>query len=111
MKWQRGLFRLWLVLSVCWIVTVGAFTWSILPADEEVPGSAKGDTKDLPPPPPGYVLDKSIPRFDPDKPYVIVRSAERTERIKSAAVWAFAPPSIILVLGAALAWAIHGFRP
>ena len=25
MRWQRGLFRLWLVLSVCWVVPVGAF--------------------------------------------------------------------------------------
>jgi hypothetical protein len=106
MKWQRGLFRLWLVLSVCWIVAVGAFTWATLPADEEVAGWARDDSKALPPLPPG-----SKPQFDPSLPYVIVRSAERVERIKSAAVLALAPPSIILVLGAAFSWAIQGFRP
>jgi hypothetical protein len=80
MKWQRGLFRLWLVLSVCWVMVIGAFTWSILPPDEEVPGWARDESKDLPdapwiknPPP----TEPAKPQFDPDRPFVIVRSAER----------------------------------
>jgi hypothetical protein len=109
MKWQRGLFRLWAVLSVGWIVAVGTFTWSTLPRDEEVV-------------PPGYVVDfdKPLPQwdphdpppqFDPNQPYTIIRSAERIERIKSGVMVAFAAPSIVLILGAALAWVVRGFRP
>ena len=109
MKWQRGLFRLWLVLSVCWIVAVGAFTWATLP---EVPSRppAKEEKSDI-------VQGESGPefKFDPEAFEAFKRSAERsaerTERIKSAAVLAFAPPSIVIVLGVAFAWAIKGFHP
>jgi hypothetical protein len=27
MNWRRGLLRLWLVLSVCWIAGVGVYAW------------------------------------------------------------------------------------
>ena len=33
----RGLFRLWLVLSVLWIVGVGVVTWRTFPANELLP--------------------------------------------------------------------------
>jgi hypothetical protein len=101
MKWQRGLFRLWLILSVCWLVAVGASTWATLP---EVPGWAKEEKGDI-------VQGSSSREFDPKEFEAFKTSAERTERIKYAAVLAFAPPLIVVVLGAAFAWAITGFRP
>ena len=33
----RGLFRLWLVLSVLWIGGAGVMTWRTYPIDEEAP--------------------------------------------------------------------------
>jgi hypothetical protein len=27
MNWRRGLLRLWLALSVCWIAGVGVYAW------------------------------------------------------------------------------------
>jgi hypothetical protein len=33
------------------------------------------------------------------------------EQIKKAAVLAFAPPALVIILGAAFAWAVNGFRP
>jgi hypothetical protein len=111
MKWQRGLFRLWIVLSACWIVAVGSFTWSTLPRDEEVvpPGYVVDFDKPLPTLPHWDPLDPKPP-FDPNQPYTIIRSAERIEQIKRAVVVAFAAPSIVLILGTALAWVVRGFR-
>ena len=45
MQWQRGLFRLWIVLSVCWIASIGAFASSTLPADEWVPDWARNEQR------------------------------------------------------------------
>jgi hypothetical protein len=28
MNWRRGLLRLWLVLSLCWIAGVGLYAWA-----------------------------------------------------------------------------------
>jgi hypothetical protein len=77
MKWRRGLLRLWIGLSVLWIVAVGAATWA--------------------------TTDSWWP-YQPD------RTADRIEHIKSGAEVALIPPVIILVAGAALAWAIGRFR-
>jgi hypothetical protein len=89
MKWRRGLFRMWVVLSVCWIVAVGAIAWSGMPrnyqGDEEHPTGRS-------------FIDR------------IVREHEREQDIKLGVAIAFVPPIIVLALGAATAWAIKGFR-
>jgi hypothetical protein len=36
MRIGRGLFRLWLVLSVFWIAAVGTVTWQNWPVDERI---------------------------------------------------------------------------
>jgi hypothetical protein len=48
------------------------------------------------------------PAFDPHN--TVIRSAERAQQVKTAAVVAFVPPVIVIALGAALGWAINGFR-
>jgi hypothetical protein len=62
MKWQRGLFRLWNVLSAFWIVGVGAATWATLPVEPPrttLPSysnwGAKVKTSEELPAPPWYV--------------------------------------------------------
>ena len=84
----RGLFRLWLLLSVLWIGGVTVETWRIFPADIEVsptrPAECTGKTNDEcadilkrlgknpfdafdpNPPPPGFVVDPK-PTFDPSE--------------------------------------------
>jgi hypothetical protein len=96
MNWTRGLFRLWLVLSVLWIGGVAAMTWQALPA---------GTFIDANPPPPGYEIEK--PRADlPVAPWIEAGRAE----VRAAALVAFIPPGFFLLLGAALIWAGRGFR-
>jgi hypothetical protein len=53
MNWRRGLLRLWLVLSLCWVVVVGLYAWAEHPKDElecgeVVANRATGDTLSRP---------------------------------------------------------------
>jgi hypothetical protein len=113
----RGLFRLWLVLSVLWIGGVAALTWWTLPVDICVtpPGGPhfcdENDVVGTGPnfdPPTNHPLSQ-VPQFDPSKPYRLPHDAERHAAIRIAAVLAFAPPLLILALGSALVWAFKGF--
>ena len=109
MKRGRGLFRLWLVLSVCWGGATGAVIWWTLPADEEVPGRVSDDAKDLPDAP--WIQNPAPSEATKPHTHVVVRSAERVEHIKKGAALAFALPLIVLVVGAGFAWVVIGFRP
>jgi hypothetical protein len=113
----RGLFRLWVVLSVLWIAGLAIETWRTFPVDDWINPST--GTKRLltdeevglgrNPPPPGFVIDK--PPFDPSKAYQVVLDKERRSAIQSAILLAFAPPALMLAFGSALVWAFRGFRP
>src|SRR5262245_45464080 len=121
MRVARGLFRLWIVISVLWIVGVAAFTWSNWPpaslTDQEVglntrPTECDGknndecmailtrlgknpfDAFDLPAPQPGQ------------EPLYV---AKRRDMLSFAAMTALAPPLVLLALGGALGWAFSGF--
>jgi len=101
MNVRRGLLRLWLVLSIGWIIAVGVHAYSLWPGPVG-PWTAYQAlewcypvTKELPTT--GDVLNK------------VVRSRERWI-VRSHIEWAFGPPLAILIIGAALGWAIAGFR-
>jgi len=96
----RGLFRLWLVLSVLWIAGVGIVTWQWLPVDKIIwPGD-----------PPPAVFDPGYYLADHSKPYVVSRDIERREAIHFAVVLALLPPALLLALGSALLWVFRGFQ-
>src|SRR5215510_14410551 len=95
----RGLFRLWLVLSVLWIGGVGVVTWQTFPK-EYVPPSGSRELSDAP---------KSADEFDPDE-YLAFKVAEnRRSAIWFGGVLALVPPAFVLALGSALVWAFRGF--
>ena len=86
----RGLFRLWLVVSVIWIAFVIAMTWY----DICHPTTFTDTEVGLPP-----------GRFDD----LII--AGRTESaVKFGLVLAAVPSVLVLLIGAALIWAFRGFR-
>jgi hypothetical protein len=103
----RGLFRLWLVLSVLWIGGVAVMTWSrppvydfdwVLPS--ELPSIEEANKR----------LNEP---FDPDLYLREKRDEERRAAIKAiwhASLIAFLPPAFVLALGSALVWAFRGFR-
>jgi hypothetical protein len=93
----RGLFRLWLILSVLWIGGVGIAKWRtfIYPevvVCEEVEAPAPGSCL-----PRSFVLD---PQWKKD----------RRAAFQFALVLALVPPAVLLALGSALVWAFKGFR-
>jgi hypothetical protein len=94
MNWARGLFRLWLILSVLWIGGVGWVTWKDFP-DDWVRVCEQGE-----PPisclPPGFVIDPRPWWADP--------------AIHRGIVLAVVAPAFVLALGSALVWAFRGFR-
>jgi hypothetical protein len=108
MRWQRGLFGLWIVLSAFWIAGVGAVTWATFPrllTDAEFSILANPQKPGVP--------DDVVPDAD-DTPasesHQEVRSAERLAYVQRAAILGVAPPIFVLVVGAALAWMARGFR-
>ena len=108
----RGLLRLWLVMSIVWICAVGMVAWSILtPTVADLPDA------------PWVKPTSAKPPFDPSKPFKVVTpnafdqfdpvefsAFKRWDEIKTGIEVAFVPPLLLLMLGAALIWAIRGFR-
>jgi hypothetical protein len=65
--------------------------------------------------PPSDVCEPADPaqtpqKFDPSKPYTIVKSKERRAAVYFASPLALAPPTLTLVFGWAFVWAFRGFR-
>ena len=124
----RGLFRLWLILSVLWIGGVGVVTWWTwtLPAVPFVHGQIETGSdgkqyrydatvnKWLP------VTEPSAPRDNPppsasevleaDKHFAGLLAEARRSEILYASLVALLPPAFVLALCSALIWAARGFR-
>jgi hypothetical protein len=99
----RGLFRLWLVLSVLWIGGVGVVTWREYPGDW-VRICAEGERPSIggciPPLPPGYTL----------RDVNFTQPFWEAPAIHRGIVLAVVPPAFVLALGSALIWTVRGFR-
>jgi hypothetical protein len=96
----RGLFRLWLVLSVLWIGGVGAVTWRANerpPLESFLEEQGKPDAPGTTPAPKNEL---------PDAPWVL----ERRSAVRFAVLLALVPPAFVLALGSAFVWAFRGFR-
>src|SRR6266487_1659832 len=108
----RGLFRLWLVLSVLLVGGVGVMSWWTFPVVDWVYPS--GERPERNPPPAGYVIDPpSSPRaneFNPDEYLAFKVAEERRAAIQFASLLALVPPAFLLAFGSALVWAFRGFR-
>jgi hypothetical protein len=93
----RGLFRVWLVLSVLWIAGVGVMEWRTFVyeyRDVDV-------CEELEAPAPGSCLPRS---------YADWVNPNSRARFRFALALAFVPPAFVLVLGSALVWAFRGFK-
>ena len=111
MRILRGLFRLWVVASVIWMLSVGVMTWLTWPVEPK----ASSET---------VVLENGYakPPFDPSKPFTDVATgqmwanaralfeAERRDAVVKGASIAIAPPLVVFILGMALLWVVRGFR-
>jgi hypothetical protein len=98
MNWRRGLLRLWLVLSLCWIAGVGLYAWKqerwILSSSrefvfEDAPGAARDQQNES--------ADKIINRLD-------------AETAKQYALLLLVPPLATLAFGLLSAWVVTSFE-
>jgi hypothetical protein len=97
LRLARGLFRLWLVLTVLWIGGVGVATWRTFPIPIECPFDPDAFLADKP-------QKKDCTWLDRVKaPFVI-------EIVQDNIPLALLPPIFVLALGWALVWAFMGFR-
>ena len=99
MLWRRGLFRLWVVISVLWLIVAGAFAtmdWR----NHQMPIEPQY-CKEIEPP-------ERVANCEKSQAEGRVEVASRRQ-ITVAVV--FAPPLVTLVLGLALWWVEIGFRP
>jgi hypothetical protein len=98
----RGLFRLWLVLSVLWIGGVGVVTWQTFPEDVlpsicDLPANQRSEEFDC----------SWLQRV---KDQLVFMDKKQRAAFQLALILALAPPVFVLALGSALAWAFRGFR-
>jgi hypothetical protein len=110
MNLRRGLLRFWVVLSLAWIIAVGVHGYLQLgepglwgtyqvakalvgsnPFDKRWPATATQEEKRE------EMLEK-------------VQWLEARIEVRPHLAWAFGPPLAVLIIGAALGWAVAGFR-
>ena len=117
MKWGRGFFRAWLLLTALWVLVTAWLTY----ADYLAEGRYKE----------GYIATKSE-----TKEYVVLSGGEwiacagsetsadqareknlepcgrtKTYRLLRESAWIILPPASLLTLGLGIAWVVAGFRP
>jgi hypothetical protein len=97
----RGLFRLWLILSVLWIAGVGIVTWWTFP-ESELPSIC-----DLP-------ANQRPKEFNCSwvqwvKEDLVYMDKTQRAAAESGMLLALVPPAFVLALGSASIWAFRGF--
>lgn len=114
-NWSRGMFRLWLVLSVMWVVLVFVLArpdqnlslYQRLGEGLEVASGILERSGDELVMPDGAVR----PRLNIEAERMRLMASQEIERRRliASVSLAFVPPLVILTIGLLLAWAIRGF--
>lgn len=107
-RWSRGLFRTWIVLTILWIGAIGYVTLQDHYSgrgltDEEVGITPQSIAKPI-------TNDEMIaakPPFDPTKPYEVLRPPINYPRVIALSM---VPPGLVLLFGCAGWWVLRGFR-
>ena len=108
MNWRRGLLRLWLVLSLCWIVLVGLFAWqndtlkfARMQACSEAKRAQGADA---------FICGLSEEVDEQVRLMSIgVADIATTAIIEELVAFALIPPLVTLVLGLLGVWVVSGF--
>ena len=126
MNLRRGLLRLWLALSLCWIVVVGLYAWPVLSADVDLSCVKIQNTNefvcfhrilsDLATLKVGDRTVRADPEFlqlSPEEQNQTIAEAlsgmGTTAIIREYAPYALLPPLLALALGVLTAWVLSGF--
>jgi hypothetical protein len=113
-NWRRGLLRVWIVLSICWVglvaelaredfVEMCTWTFDCLPPGAWLNGIRISTF------PPGMAGGPSTVRPVPDQPEQIPGLSFRLNHFAKYALAAVAPPIGALLLWVVVAWIVAGF--
>jgi len=91
MNWRRGLFRLWVIVSVAWVAVA-----YILIDPIQAPNQAK-------------IAEAMRQNYSPDQ-ITAYLSGLRRDRLIDFGALAMVPPTLILIAGAIGFWVVVGFR-
>ena len=105
MNFRRGLFRLWIVGAVLFVIAVAFVSYSDIKAEFDRAAAVRAATL-----PPGFVLDEP----EEGRPDVANLTDKRSlpnpwDKVGMASAIAFGIPLVVLALGASLVWAFSGF--
>lgn len=95
MNWKRGLFRLWVVATACWISFV-LFVQNVLAMVSDPLGNWDRDK----------VAQLQAAGFSNSEISSHVLEITLTQFAK----WAILPPTLLLLLGLGIWWSLRGFR-
>jgi hypothetical protein len=109
MNWRKGWLRLWLVLSLCWIVGIAVFAWhqEQARADQEKTYRACFARKEAEGANP-FTCPSEGPAYHIDELWRLENDT-MAARLKGYAINAFLPPLAALALGLLGVWVISGF--
>jgi hypothetical protein len=102
----RGLFRLWLVLSVLWIGVWGFVAWQEMPRVGDYKVQMESQTIQR-------KENEADPGGLPVAPWIAEELAYKAvlyRHLWQISLFAIAPLALVLALGSALIWAFRGFR-
>jgi hypothetical protein len=112
MNWGRGLFRVWLLLSICWILSLTWIQW------DKIIGRSRDDLDRIESNV-RRMIDQQHAREEEINLYLRGEGfsqnefRERYNLVSArlyAASWIVVPPGVLLLLGFSLLWVGRGFR-
>lgn len=123
MKWRRGFIRLWVVVSVLWVVLVGVVEgknvewrlWGDWRKNDVVVTLIDGRTVQFPASMSGPEIDAALKDSNlPERRFpvitIVVTWWDYAREVSFLAQWALLPPAIVFALGVVGAWVIRGFK-
>src|SRR5262245_23305680 len=118
MNWRKGFFRLWCMLSLCWVVSTGAIVWNIEKKSAERleahMSCVKEEREKLSGKDPDSVFDicaarSGITLKDTAFDRLTVRDTIKSY-FKEYGGLTLLPPLVTLILGLLVAWVASGFK-
>ena len=102
LNWRRGLLRLWIVASICWVSSIAWIAWD----DDRTLTIKEGLTKSC-------IEDTKAQGGNPfdcfDSPEAILEDRPRTQRLIRWSTIALLPPTGALLVMLAALWVAAGF--
>jgi hypothetical protein len=123
MNWRRGLLRLWLVLSLCWVAAVGVYAWKQEPwisspqfvyeTASSYRGNEQSNSIGLNIGAWRVTIDRQFEQLSPEKQNETaqkIANSLNAELAKRYVAYVLVPPLATLVLGFLGAWVVSGFE-